>query len=504
MTSRRWGAALLAAWFAFASVASATQNTLVMPTSGPMSMAAFVGSYLNPAILTLGTCSSGSTAPANGPSNATFQFQCWWDTSTSPFTLRVYDGSNWVARGTLNTTTHAFAANPASATVLGGVNSITSLAHNWIAYIDTAGLPHQSQPAFSDLSGNISTSQMNSGTSASGSTFWRGDGTWAAPPTASAELPQGRLTLTAGSPVMTASTTAGTIRYDCYNGGNLVWVFNGTTDVALTIGSCDISAGFGNLVAASVFDVWAVNNAGTLALCIAINGANSHGWASDTGGSNTSRGTGYSALDYTTRSFVTNKNAITCDNGLSATANRATHLGTICTDAAVNNSVSFIFGSIASGGGAARFCVWNRYNQVAVATAVNDNGASYTYASGTVRQARASSGNQITFVYGDTAQGVSMPDFIYAAFSQFPATVPNQLNTCIGFDSTTTCTNAGSYQTQNSTATAYNYAATAAAHWPSTLNIAGIHTASANESSPNGTNTFAIGGGNVLSGRLWL
>lgn len=32
--------------------------------------------------------------------------------------------------------------------------------------------------AFSDLSGNISTSQMNSGTGASSSTFWRGDGTW--------------------------------------------------------------------------------------------------------------------------------------------------------------------------------------------------------------------------------------------------------------------------------------------------------------------------------------
>jgi hypothetical protein len=472
MMLRRWGAAVLAAWLAFASVSSATQSTLVMPTSGPMTMSSFVGSYLNPAILSLGTCSSGSTAPANGPGNATFQFQCWWDTSATPYTLRVNDGASWVAIGTLNTSTHVFSARA----LLG----------------------------FSDLSGNIAVSQMNSGSGASGSTFWRGDGTWTAPPSSASSLPQGRLTLTAGSPVMSASTTAGSIRYDCYNGGNLVWVFNGTTDVALAIGSCDISAGFGNLVAASVFDVWAVNNSGTLALCVAISGPGSHGWASDTGGSNTSRGTGYSALDYTTRPFVTNKNAITCDNGLSVTANRATHLGTICTDAGVNNSVSFTFGSAASGGVAARFCIWNRYNQVAVATAVTDNGASYTYASGTIRQARASSGNQITFVYGDAAQGVRMPDFIYAAFSQFPATVPNQLETCIGFDSTTTCVNAGAYQTQNSTSTAYNFAATAAAHWPLTLNIAGLHAASANESSPNGTNTFCIGGGNVLSGRVWL
>jgi hypothetical protein len=41
--------------------------------------------------------------------------------------------------------------------------------------------PAWAQPAFSDVSGNISTNQMNSGTSASSSTFWRGDGTWASP-----------------------------------------------------------------------------------------------------------------------------------------------------------------------------------------------------------------------------------------------------------------------------------------------------------------------------------
>jgi hypothetical protein len=39
-----------------------------------------------------------------------------------------------------------------TASTLGGVESIAALAHNWIASIDTSGVPHQSQPATSDLS----------------------------------------------------------------------------------------------------------------------------------------------------------------------------------------------------------------------------------------------------------------------------------------------------------------------------------------------------------------
>lgn len=43
--------------------------------------------------------------------------------------------------------------NPSSIT-LGGVLSDSLVAHQWIAWIDTNGLPHQSQPTFADIGGN--------------------------------------------------------------------------------------------------------------------------------------------------------------------------------------------------------------------------------------------------------------------------------------------------------------------------------------------------------------
>lgn len=234
--------------------------------------------------------------------------------------------------------------------------------------------------------------------------------------------PQGRLTLSSHTPVMTSSQTAkSTIYYDAYM-GNQVPLYNGTADTYLTIGSNETSltlepSGTGVENANGVFDVWAINSSG-LKICIATNGSGG-GWASDTGGSNTTRGTGYTQLDNTTRAYITNKNAIahcynaTTDYG-SISANQATYLGTVMTDAAAAGSVSFTLGGTASGGSAAWIGIWNYYNQVPATTSVTDNQAGYTYSSATIRASGGSTNNRITAVFGAAEE---------AAQSKFNSTV---------------------------------------------------------------------------------
>lgn len=91
---------LAVASIAFAAIAASptlgSQATILQPVSGPHSMADLEANYLNPALTAILTNNSGSTAPTNGPSSAPFVYQWWADTSTSPPTLRMWDGTTGV------------------------------------------------------------------------------------------------------------------------------------------------------------------------------------------------------------------------------------------------------------------------------------------------------------------------------------------------------------------------------------------------------------------------
>jgi len=246
----------------------------------------------------------------------------------------------------------------------------------------------------------------------------------------SVPMPQGRLTLTAGTAVMTADVAAtSTIYYVCYNGGNAVPYYTGTADAVDTIASCQVSltmatSSTGVTNSGGVFDIWWVHG-GASRICVATNGSGG-GWASDTSGSNTARGSGYSAIDKTTRSYITNAATIAhCYNGTtdygSITANEATYLGTIYTTAA-GTTIWQQHAAAVSGGSNPVLGLYNGYNRVMVSSEDSDNGAQWAvHAAGTWEPLDVGSANnlknRVTYVDGLGESNVTCSVAVVMAFA---------------------------------------------------------------------------------------
>jgi hypothetical protein len=118
-----------------------------------------------------------SNSPINGAGTLTFAAAtgqtshqvigtCGSATSFAPCSLVAGDlPSIPLATGVTGTLPAANLPTPTAST-LGGIESITSASHNWVAYIDRSGVPHQSQPACGDLS-NAANSCSTDATNAS-------------------------------------------------------------------------------------------------------------------------------------------------------------------------------------------------------------------------------------------------------------------------------------------------------------------------------------------------
>lgn len=201
--------------------------------------------------------------------------------------------------------------------------------------------------------------------------------------------PQGRITLSTGVAVMTSTVSGATSVLYTPSNGNLIPIFNGTnwlptaftelsqltTDTTKSPAACTTN---------SNYDIFVWNDSGT------IRATRGPAWSS-----NTVRGTGAgtSELDFTT-AFPTNKNAIT--NG--PAANRGTWVGSIRTNG--SSTVDYNVGGGASGGFAGSLGVWNMYNRNLTTGQSVDGGVSYPLTSNTIRQARASAGNQVSVLVG--------------------------------------------------------------------------------------------------------
>ena len=135
-------------------------------TSGTLTVNAAAIAGSNTLTLPAGTTDFSSTGGASqvvkqtsaGGAFTVGQLACV-DLSTACITANQTITLSGGATGSGTTAITVTLGNPGAST-LGGIESIVSASHEWIDSISTSGVPHQSQPAFTDISGTNSVAQI--------------------------------------------------------------------------------------------------------------------------------------------------------------------------------------------------------------------------------------------------------------------------------------------------------------------------------------------------------
>ena len=256
--------------------------------------------------------------------------------------------------------------------------------------------------------------------------------------------PQGRLTLTSATPVLTATVSASaTVYYALYTGNQIpiysgtAWVMTTFTELSnATAQSSTGNAGPAAVAANSNYDLFAWSNGGTLTL------TRGPPFTSDT-----VRGTGAGTTQIS-RVLGIWSNTVAITNGPGA--GLGTYVGTVRSNGTA--TVDWIFGATASGGTAGVLGVWNMYNRVDVASVTCDSVASYSVANGTTQAANNSAGNRCSFIRGLDEDAAS------AIYESYAGSQNGLLTSGIGLDSTTTYTKtATNYASATSWSTVTHY-----------------------------------------------
>ncbi len=219
--------------------------------------------------------------------------------------------------------------------------------------------------------------------------------------------PQGRLTLTSGSPVMVADVVgATTIYYDDYS-GNAVPIYNGTTSAMypITGGQLSLALNATDEPIGALYDVFAVNVAGAATLCAAPD------WSSLTV---RSVGVTLTVTGYWTNAAATvHCYAGATDEGAIA-ANEATYLGTFYTTAAGATTMQFQ-PTPAAGGTNCMLGLFNGWNQIPTSCLNRDSTVSWSYTAPTSMAWRAEDGSSANSV--GIVVGLPDPDLFSATAS---------------------------------------------------------------------------------------
>ncbi|HZR77345.1 hypothetical protein [Bradyrhizobium sp.] len=211
------------------------------------------------------------------------------------------------------------------------------------------------------------------------------------------QRPQGYLTLTSLTPIITGDVSAATaVYYTPYDGDRIPITVDGASFKMRQFSELTLTL-VANHLASTLYDVFVFDNSGTTTI------GTGPAWNTNTAGS-CARGTGAGTTELQrVHGLWTNKNSMTARNGATTytvAANEGTYVGSIFIDGSAGQVTCH-----RTWGQSRKWGVWNAFNRVPVYLKCGDSTASWTYTSTTIRQSDAASGNTLT-VFSGLAENV--------------------------------------------------------------------------------------------------
>lgn len=247
--------------------------------------------------------------------------------------------------------------------------------------------------------------------------------------------PQGRLTLTTATPVLSSAVTGATTIYYPPHIGDWAAVYNGTVWIPIRFAELSLqldsnSGHTGYHQSGKIFDLFVFRDGSTTRL------GSGPAWSSST-----ARGTGAGTTElqrlnglWTNKVSITLRFGSSSGNTTSVSANQATYVGTFY--ATADGQTAMMVGRvIAAGGGNNILGLYNAYNRVRTLAHCADSTASWSYSTGSYRSANASNSNRITWVDGLGESGVQAEYIAYESGAAAGAAIVG-----VGVDSTSSPT----------------------------------------------------------------
>jgi hypothetical protein len=217
--------------------------------------------------------------------------------------------------------------------------------------------------------------------------------------------PQGRLTLTSGTPVMTSDVVgASTIYYTPYVGSNIPIYTSGTGWAEKTFSQLTLALNSTEETGAAVYDIFAFLNSGVVTI-----GVNCYSWGAPSTISLASRGTGSVVQIQQLNGIWVNTNGSFClYNGTTQyntiAANSATYLGSVYVPSAGGETTVNIKPTAASGGSDNVIGIWNAYNRVKFTSLCTDSNSSWNYSTNATWRAADGGGTNYRISWLDGLQ----------------------------------------------------------------------------------------------------